>query len=198
MVASSHTHTYTHTITLSYLLPGRVWAACCLQEPACSLYMTPPPVYEEGIFLWIIFHVLRIYTHTHRQSCTCPLGSVYCWLRSTWALNVSRKSSLMVWWITTLGEFLMGALSLSLSSAYSVEMSLETEGQTHVICCGFLVAQDHTERRMHKHLISKGLTAGLMLSTLRVKICAGEARSGLSWCCLDSVTVTWQSFCKAM
>lgn len=57
-------------------------------------------------------------------SISCPMGSVYGWLRSTCALNVSRKSSLIVWWITTLAEFLMGAWSFSLSSAYSVELSL--------------------------------------------------------------------------
>ncbi|TNN43004.1 hypothetical protein EYF80_046801 [Liparis tanakae] len=134
----------------------------------------------------------RLANHRPRQDRHHMGLQKHCWHSDSLPapMNTQQKSSLMVWWITTLGEFLMGALSLSLSSAYSVEMSLETEGQTHVICCGFLGARDHTERRMHKHLISKGLTAGLMLSTLRVKICAGEARSGLSWCCLDSVTVT--------
>lgn len=62
--------------------------------------------------------------------CTCPCGRAYGWLRSTWALNVSKKSSLSVWWITTLGEFLMGDRSFSRSSAYSVELSLERVGKT--------------------------------------------------------------------
>lgn len=101
---------------------------------------------------------------------SCPLGSEYCWLSSAWALKVSRKSSLIVWWITTFGEVLMGALSFSLKSVYSVEL----------------------------RLILNGLTAGLMLSTLSVRISMGELESGLRWCCLDSVTVTWQSLCKAM
>lgn len=62
--------------------------------------------------------------------CTCPWGRAYGWLRSTWALNVSKKSSPSVRWITTLGEFLMGARSFSRSSAYSAELSLERVGKT--------------------------------------------------------------------
>lgn len=52
--------------------------------------------------------------------------------------------------------------------------------------------------RDNTYLILNGVTAGLMLSTLRVRISVGEAESGLRWCCVDSVTVTWQSLCRAM
>lgn len=128
--------------------------------------------------------------------CTCPWGRAYGWLRSTWALNVSKKSSPSVRWITTLGEFLMGARSFSRSSAYSAELSLERVGKT--IWFLFVLTRDVPFCRDNTYLILNGVTAGLMLSTLRVRISVGEAESGLRWCCVDSVTVTWQSLCRAM
>lgn len=128
--------------------------------------------------------------------CTCPRGRTYGWLRSTWALNVSKKSSLSVWWITTLGEFLMGARSFSRSSAYSVELSLERVGK--MIWFLVVLTRDVQFCRDNTYLILNGVTAGLMLSTLSVRISVGEAESGFRWCCVDSVTVTWQSLCRAM